>query len=130
MINIYLTIILQKKLIKKSLMIINKYMSFNPFEDEVENIDEVTEFEVTIWKEQSGRKTNTYFTGWDIDIKQMKDYIKDLKKKHGTNGSVKYLDEDDSQKKLKIQLQGDNVDKVYSFLVEKGIKEENIVIKG
>ena len=105
-------------------------MSFNPFEDEVENIDEVTEFEVTIWKEQSGRKTNTYFTGWDIDIKQMKDYIKDLKKKHGTNGSVKYLDEDEKQKKLKIQLQGDNVDKVYSFLVEKGIKEENIVIKG
>ena len=105
-------------------------MSYNPFDDDDEiDVQVNTVSNVTIWKEQSGRKTNTYVTGWNIDIDEMKDNIKVFKNKNGTNGSIKYY-EDDGEQKLKIQLQGDYVDKIFNFLVEKGVNEDDIIIRG
>ena len=105
-------------------------MSYNPFDNDDEIDEQVSSVSnVTIWKEQSGRKTNTYVTGWNIDINEMKDYVKVFKNKNGTNGSIKNYD-DGGVQKLKIQLQGDYVDKFFNFLVEKGVNEDNIIISG
>jgi translation initiation factor 1 (eIF-1/SUI1) len=107
-------------------------MSFNPFDDDNDDENDVqisSISNVTIWKEQSGRKTNTYITGWNIDINEMKDHLKVFKNKNGTNGSIKKCVENDEEM-LKVQLQGDYVDKFFDFLVETGVNKDNIVITG
>ena len=122
---------MKKKLNKINFCNLNLNMSFNPFDDDNDEVDEQISSvsNVTIWKEQSGRKTNTYITGWNIDIIEMKDHLKVFKNKNGTNGSIKNYEENGEEKK-KVQLQGDYVEKFFNFLVETGVNEDNIVITG
>ena len=101
----------------------------NPFEENntsVNNENSLSdEINILLWKEKRGRKTNTYASGWNIDESELKNYLKDFKKAHGCNGSIK-KDESD----FILHLQGDKVDDIFAFMVSKGIKEENITLKG
>tara|TARA_B100000161_G_C33496755_1_gene389668 strand:+ start:527 stop:847 length:321 start_codon:yes stop_codon:yes gene_type:complete len=103
----------------------------NPFEEDndvsLENKNNAldNEINVLLWKEKKGRKTNTYASGWNIDESELKQYLKEFKKSHGCNGSIKSDEEN-----LIMHLQGDKVDDVAKFMVSKGVKEENIRLKG
>lgn len=102
----------------------------NPFEDDSENINNIEEttFEstnITIWKENRGRKTNTYISGWDLEENQLKDYIKQFKKAKGCNGSLK-VDDDN----FILHFQGDKVNELIEFMISKGVNKEYITMKG
>jgi len=100
----------------------------NPFEED-ESITTTnqldSEFNVLVWKENRGRKINTYLSGWNIEKDELKQHLKDFKKSHGCNGSIKI--EDDVKV---LHLQGDKVDDIISFVISKGVKEENITLRG
>lgn len=101
----------------------------NPFEEEEISIkpNDVlsSKFDITIWKESRGRKTNTYISGWNIKESDLKQHIKDFKKTHGCNGSLK--NENDN---FVLHFQGDKIDKMYDFIIEKGVEKDMITIKG
>lgn len=100
----------------------------NPFEDEIEQNNVLTQLdtnEIVVWKENRGRKTNTYVSGWNIDKDQLKKYLKEFKKKNGCNGSLKTVEE-----KLVLHFQGDKVIDIIDFMVSKGIDSESIITKG
>lgn len=100
----------------------------NPFEEEtsVNKINQFSNnFDITIWKESRGRKTNTYLSGWNITESDLKDYIKDFKKTHGCNGSLKSENGD-----YILHFQGDKVDKIFEFVISKGVDKDTITIKG
>ena len=101
----------------------------NPFEESQSN-DIIgstgfgNELNIVLWKEAKGRKTNTYIRGWNIDELELKQYLKDFKKTHGCNGSIK------NESGLIVHLQGDKIDEITEFIISKGIKKENISLKG
>ena len=99
----------------------------NPFENEEEdNIQSVlTTDQIIIWKENRGRKINTYITGWNLEIEELKQHLKNFKQQKGCNGSVKIEDD-----KPKLQFQGDKVDDFIQFMISKGIDEKIITVKG
>jgi translation initiation factor 1 (eIF-1/SUI1) len=100
----------------------------DPFNDVNEN--EINEFdkrsEITIWTEKSKRgKLNTYFSGWNESLDEIKTKIKKFKKQKGCNGTVKELDG------VKIVLfQGDKVDETIEFLKQNNICSDQINVKG
>lgn len=99
----------------------------DPFNDVNEN--EINEFEerseITIWKERKRGKFNTYFSGWNESIDEIKIKIKEFKKQKGCNGSVKEIDG------VKIvHFQGDKVDEIIEFLKKNDISSDQINIKG
>lgn len=101
----------------------------NPFEesqsnDAFENVSFGNELNIVLWKESKGRKTNTYVRGWNIDESELKQYLKDFKKTHGCNGSIK------NESGLVVHLQGDKIDAITEFMISKDIKKENITLKG
>ena len=102
----------------------------NPFENE-NNIDQIvtnnlnSTFNITVWKENKKRKINTYVSGWNIDETELKQYLKDFKVKNGCNGSLK-----SENGNFILHLQGDKIDKITSYLLEKGIKSEEITKQG
>lgn len=67
---------------------------------------------VRIRRETKGRKGKgvTTISGLDVDEKELKDLAKQLKKLCGTGGSVK---------EHTIEIQGDNRDKIKTFLEKK-----------
>ena len=99
----------------------------NPFENEEEdNIESVlTTDQIIIWKENRGRKINTYITGWNLELEELKQHLKVFKQQKGCNGSVKIEDD-----KPKLQFQGDKVDDFIHFMISKGIDEKIISVKG
>ena len=100
----------------------------NPFEEDTSVNNESlldSEINILLWKEKRGRKTNTYASGWNIDESELKNYLKEFKKSHGCNGSIKKEEED-----YVLHLQGDKVDDIFAFMVSKGIREDNIKLKG
>ena len=122
----------------------------NPFNDDDDNN---TPFETTgqtqsmlekkqtfieIWKEDLGRKKNTYVSGWDISDSEIKEHIKTIKKKNGCNGTLKDIqlpgsnpDDTSNSKKIKvIHLQGDFLDYMKEYLIIHGCKIEQIKMKG
>ncbi len=98
----------------------------NPFEEEEETVTVPKENNITIWKENRGRKTNTYITGWNIDIDDLKSYLKEFKQSKGCNGSIKIEDDDT----YKLHFQGDKIDDFIEFMLSKGIDKDTITIKG
>ena len=101
----------------------------NPFEDQEistnkQNI-EIDDYQITIWKERRGRKTNTYISGWNLEESTLKEYIKIFKRSKGCNGSLK--DEEDG---YTIHFQGDKVENFIEFMVSKGVDKNKIIIKG
>ena len=102
----------------------------NPFEDNGSNDNANSfgldsELNVVLWKESRGRKTNTYVSGWNIEENELKQYLKEFKKTNGCNGSIKNEDSG-----LIFHLQGDKIDELTKFMIMKGIKEDNITLKG
>lgn len=98
----------------------------NPFEEEEETVSVPKENNITIWKENRGRKTNTYITGWNIDIDDLKSHLKEFKQSKGCNGSIKIEDDDT----YKLHFQGDKIDDFIEFMLSKGIDKDTITIKG
>ena len=98
----------------------------NPFEREEESVTVQKENDITIWKENRGRKVNTYITGWNIDITELKCYLKEFKQSKGCNGSIK-IEEDDT---YKLHFQGDKISDFIEFISSKGIDKDTITIKG
>lgn len=99
----------------------------NPFENEDENNIEsvMTTDQIIIWKENRGRKINTYIVGWNLEIEELKHHLKLFKQQKGCNGSVKIEDD-----RPKLQFQGDKVDDFIQFMKSKGIDENIITVKG
>ncbi len=103
----------------------------NPFEDSNNNSNtDTSEKPIYIWVEQSGRKRNTYVSGWDIDDVLIKEHLKTIKKKNGCNGSVKEMEVNGGSIERVMQLQGDHADYVKKFIGDTGIDESRIYIKG
>lgn len=98
----------------------------NPFEEEEETVTVQKENSITIWKENRGRKINTYITGWNIDVNDLKSYLKEFKQSKGCNGSIK-IEEDNT---YKLHFQGDKIDDFIEFMLSKGIDKDSITIKG
>jgi len=101
----------------------------NPFEeiDEFEtNFENLTPMKITIRiDKRNARKSITYIENWEIDFDELKKHLKELKTKHGCNGSVKKSDDE-----IKFQLSGDKRDEVVKYLVNQGISEKDINIIG
>lgn len=103
----------------------------NPFENDntintlVKNDEFASEFQITIWKESKGRKTNSYISGWNLEQTELKQYLKEFKVKHGCNGSLKKEGENSI-----LQFQGDKIDTLINFMIEKGVEEDYIQKKG
>jgi translation initiation factor 1 (eIF-1/SUI1) len=93
----------------------------NPFEED-ENEDEEKKNvsfkpnNVEIWLEIKGRHKNTFITGLDFETDDLKEHLKNLKKKHGCNGSLKE-DLIDGENKKVLKLQGDHIDNIQNFLM-------------
>jgi len=103
----------------------------NPFEENEQN--DITEIKlIEIWVEVNGRKKNTYVAGWNISEPDLKEHIKIIKKKNGCNGTLKEITVDGNKSyTIKvIQLQGEHVDYIKSYLVEQNIDINLIRIRG
>ena len=98
----------------------------NPFEVVEEEKVLARDNDITIWKENRGRKVNTYITGWNIDVSELKNYLKEFKQSKGCNGSLK-TDDDGS---ARLHFQGDKVDDFIIFMESKGVDKETITLKG
>ena len=103
----------------------------NPFEEI--NEDDLTEIKlIEIWVEINGRKKNTYVAGWNLSETDLKEHIKIIKKKNGCNGTLKeiMINGDKSESIKVIQLQGEHVDYLKSYLKEQNIDQNLIRIRG
>lgn len=97
----------------------------SPFDTENNNIFP-KELKVQVLLQTMGRKKITFLTGWNINNEELKDHMKNIKKKNGCNGTIKTLEDN----KTEIQFQGDLVDFLKDYLVKSGIEPNNIIIKG
>ena len=76
---------------------------------------------IEIWVETYGRKKNTYISGWNVDLTNLKQHLTFIKKKNGCNGSIK---------NNVLHLQGDHIDFMTKYLVDNGCDKNNLVVKG
>lgn len=104
----------------------------NPFEDISTNDNTSTkDSDIQIWVETTGRKKNTYVSGWNIPDDQLKEHLKTIKKKNGCNGTIKDVPNETGSELLKVlQLQGDHTDYITNYLILNGIEKDKIRIKG
>jgi translation initiation factor 1 (eIF-1/SUI1) len=103
----------------------------NPFEDYTTNTTtDTTDKPINIWVTQTGRKHNTYVSGWDIDDAVIKEHHKTMKKNKGCNGSIKDMEVDGGSTERVMQLQGDHADYVKKFITDTGVDASRIYIKG
>ena len=87
----------------------------NPFNETTETVDVTNNKIIEIWNESQGRRNNTYTTGWIIPETDMKEHLKQLKKKLGCNGSIKEIDTSEGRKTT-MHLQGSWVDQVTNYI--------------
>ena len=97
----------------------------NEFENELLNTSTID-----IWVEVNGRKKNTYIYGWELDMPELKDHLRTIKKKKGCNGTIKNITNDDYGTVSVLQLQGNHAEYVKTYIVNTGVKSDNIRIKG
>ena len=97
--------------------------------DNIKTNNIINNTKIEIWIETSGRKKNTFISGWNINNNELKNHLKYIKKKNGCNGTIKDITID-SIKKIVILLQGDHVDYIYNYLIQNGITNTDIYIKG
>jgi len=103
----------------------------NPFEDCTNNsTNDALDKPINIWVTESGRKHNTYVSGWNIDDAVIKEHHKTMKKAKGCNGSIKDMEVDGDSTERVMQLQGDHADYVKKFIINTGIDPSRIYIKG
>ena len=87
------------------------------------------ENKIELWTEICRRKKNTYISGWDICIDELKNHLKYIKKKTACNGTIKKLNSNNDDKYI-ILLQGDHINFIVNYLYEQNINKDNIYIKG
>ncbi len=104
----------------------------NPFANTEETNDEfkVDSSLIEIWVEANGRKKNTYVSGWNINLDEMKKHLTFIKKKNGCNGSIKNNNTLHSQNNNTLHLQGDHIEFMTKYLIDNGCDKNNIIIKG
>ena len=115
----------------------------NPFENTINDISkdiknnsdmEISEFskhdyKIEIWMEIFGRKKNTFISGWNIEESELKEHLKNIKKKIGCNGTIKKKNIN-SIDKIVVLLQGDHIVYMNNYLITNNINSECIHIKG
>jgi translation initiation factor 1 (eIF-1/SUI1) len=99
----------------------------NPFNEKKIEIND--SYNIKLWTEKRGRKTDTYLSGWLQEKNDLLVHHKQLKKNLGCNGTVKYKIKDEN-KVLLFHLQGDRVYDVTEYLKGIGIKDNEIEIIG
>ena len=108
----------------------------NPFNDDNESDNESDDYEnisnrIEIRIESRGKRKNTYMTGWKLELNEQKNHLKKLRKMLSCSGSCKMVDIDNTdKKKILFHLQGDHIDKLKSYLLDNGVKDEDISVKG
>ncbi len=103
----------------------------DPFNIKKEELTFDEDNKIILWKDKKGRKTNTYFSGWNLENFELKNNLKKLKKTLGCNGSLKKINTDDKNKEeFIVHLQGDKELEIISYLIDNNISENNIVKKG
>ena len=103
----------------------------NPFEDIDNSTNTTTSLKpIYIWVEKMGRKHNTYVSGWNIADNEIKEHLKNFKKKNGCNGSIKEMLIEGNSLERVMQLQGYHADCVNQFIIDTGIDANLIHIKG
>lgn len=107
----------------------------NPFNDDSESDDnsdsghEIIQNNIEIRFEQRGKRKNTYMTGWGLDLPTQKNHLKVLRNKLSCSGSCKKKKIDNTEK-LVFHLQGDHVETLKKYLLNQGVKNDDIKIKG
>jgi translation initiation factor 1 (eIF-1/SUI1) len=94
-------------------------MDFDNFEETTEKDLCSNKLEIRVVK--NGRKSVTYLDGWELGMDELKVHMKELKKKHGCNGSVK-----EKNGKVVFMLQGDKSYELIEYLKKVGINEGDI----
>ena len=103
---------------------------FDTFDEVEEQSFDISERKLVIRVDKrNARKAITYIEEWDLDIEEMKQHLKKLKTTLGCNGSVKNKTID-GNKVVIFQLQGDKRVELMKYLIENGIKENNITVIG
>lgn len=97
----------------------------NEFEDDLLNTSVID-----IWVEVNGRKKNTYIHGWELELSELKDHLRTIKKKKGCNGTIKNITNEEYGTVSVLQLQGNHAEYVKTYIVNTGIESDNIRIKG
>ena len=98
----------------------------NPFENEEDNNSSNKITNVELWLEINGKRKNTYLSGLKFETDVLKEHLRNLKKKHGCNGSLKEMSVDGQIREV-IHLQGDHIDNIETYL--KTINITNITIR-
>jgi len=103
----------------------------NPFDEIEDNEIQIKETKfIEIWMESTGRKKNTFISGWCLSDVELKEHIKIIKKKTSCGGTLKEIENDDGESYNIIQLQGNHIDYVRSYLKDQNIDSDLIKIKG
>jgi translation initiation factor 1 (eIF-1/SUI1) len=103
----------------------NSEFGKNEFEEELLNNSIID-----IWVEVNGRKKNTYIHGWELELSELKDHLRTIKKKKGCNGTIKNITNEEYGTVSVLQLQGNHAEYVKTYIVNTGIDNDNIRIKG
>jgi translation initiation factor 1 (eIF-1/SUI1) len=85
------------------------------------------EEKVTILCEKTGRRCNTYITGWNASDDELKIALEKMKKKFGCGGAIKMITFEGVENTKALNLQGNFVIKTGEFL--KSINVQNLIIK-
>jgi translation initiation factor 1 (eIF-1/SUI1) len=101
----------------------------NPFEDIPIKNEIINEGKIDIWVESFGKKKNTYIYGWCLEELQLKNHIKNIKKKNGCNGTIKKK-MIDSVELTVMQLQGNHIDFMTKYLLDNDVELSKINVKG
>lgn len=84
---------------------------------------------IIIFSELNGKRRNTYIMGLELTKEELKTHLKNLKRKHGCNGSVKIKNYQNIDF-LSIHLQGDMRKNACDYLIDHmNIKESDIDVK-
>jgi translation initiation factor 1 (eIF-1/SUI1) len=81
---------------------------------------------VVLLVDKKGRKTNSYLIKLGLEETIMKEYLRDMKKKFGCNGSIKNIIYENLENRV-IHLQGEHTDRIIDYMSNKGVKD--IIIK-
>jgi len=101
---------------------------FNINDDDIMKVEK--DYKIYIWTRKPKKTINTCMYGWDIDVKELKEIHKSMKKKLGCSGTLRkeiIFDKDD--KEFVFSLSCNCVNDIILLLKDKGIKEDNIIVK-
>jgi translation initiation factor 1 (eIF-1/SUI1) len=101
----------------------------NPFDEDKDNADDkkiIKNSKVIIWIEANGRKRTTNISGLLYPETELKEHLKNLKKKHGCNGTVKTVKIAEEEDKLILQFQGDHAYDMETYFKDLGFDDVTV----